>query len=66
MQAHGSNTPAELEAQKELQERVAAQYANFAGYFIKDGDSYQKVGAQYANDDDVVALYRGPKLGRLS
>jgi hypothetical protein len=62
MNAQGGNTPAEIKAQFDLQERLAAQYANFAGYFIKDGDSYQKVGVEYANDDDVIALYRGPKL----
>jgi hypothetical protein len=61
----GGNTEAELQAQLDLQTRIAAQYANFAGYFIKDGDSYQKVGYEYANDDDVIALYRGPKPHRI-
>lgn len=41
------------------------QYADFAGYFIRDGESYQKCGAEFADDDDVIALYRGQKPHRI-
>jgi hypothetical protein len=57
--AQGGNTQAELEAQKALQEEIAERMKRFAGYFIRG--TWQRVDARYANDDDVVALYVGPK-----